>query len=387
MRSELVRGSVFLLASQLVRGRTDGVDELLRDARSGKGAEEEAAYWQGRQAEINGDLDLAIESYLDALTRNYYHPISQEALRRLRSDRLEGRARVLARNRSSNNTGLFERWILFGDSHPEGVSALAALQRRFERESATRPIVPTSPVAVEAWPIWQSPLVQPEDHLLALGLFAESASVVRKFFPLGEPDLAFTASRELGRSGRVRDGLLIAEILARRIPRRIPDPVVPEPFRQTLYPFAYRSLIVGAAQKKDVDPSLLAALIREESRFDPRATSGASARGLTQFVLPTAIRLASAQGMGPISAEDLEDPKIAITLGAAYLQELQQRFGGPGPSVIAAYNAGEPQAEVWQLHCFSSEPAEYLSKIGFTETRNYTRRVLGSRAQYRDLYD
>ena len=43
-------------------------------------------------------------------------------------------------------------------------------------------------------------------------------------------------------------------------------------------------------------------------------------------------------------------------------------------------------AELWQRYCFTLEPAEYLTKVGFPETRNYLFHVLGSRAQYADLY-
>ncbi len=54
--------------------------------------------------------------------------------------------------------------------------------------------------------------------------------------------------------------------------------------------------------------------------------------------------------------------------------------------MLAAYNAGEAQAELWRSYCRSGEPEEYLAKIGFRETRAYVFRVLESRAQYADLY-
>ena len=54
--------------------------------------------------------------------------------------------------------------------------------------------------------------------------------------------------------------------------------------------------------------------------------------------------------------------------------------------MVAAYNAGENQAELWRSYCFSREPEEYFSKVGFAETRGYLSKVLESRAQYARLY-
>lgn len=53
--------------------------------------------------------------------------------------------------------------------------------------------------------------------------------------------------------------------------------------------------------------------------------------------------------------------------------------------MLAAYNAGEAQAELWLRYCFTQEPEEFLSKIGFRETRAYVLRVLESYAHYREL--
>ncbi len=103
-------------------------------------------------------------------------------------------------------------------------------------------------------------------------------------------------------------------------------------------------------------------------------------------MLPTARRLAPRIGLATVTAAQLHDPDISIALGAAYLAELAGRFGNSAPQVIAAYNAGERQAELWRSYCYSREPEEYLSKVGFPETRQYLERVLISRAEYRRLY-
>ena len=135
-----------------------------------------------------------------------------------------------------------------------------------------------------------------------------------------------------------------------------------------------------------LEPFLLAAIMREESRYDARATSAASARGLTQFVFSTAVPLAEELGMPPIQPEDLYRPEIAIELGAAYLAKLSARYNGRLAPLIAAYNAGESQSDLWTQYCVSTDDEEYFAKIAFNETRAYVARVLRSLVFYRELY-
>jgi len=241
-------------------------------------------------------------------------------------------------------------------------------------------------VPPQEWPLWQGPLRQPEELLLALGIVEEGTSVIQHHFPVSQISLGFTGSRLLARAGLTRPSLYQAEILLRRVPNDLPLELLPVGYQQLLYPLPYRNLILQQAQRFDVNPMLLAAIIREESRFDPHAISAASARGLTQFVLPTAKRLISELQIEQLEAEDLHRPEISIALGAAYLAELDSRYAGDQFQMIAAYNAGEDQARVWRSYCYSREPAEYYSKVGFSQTREYIRNVLSSRARYQDLH-
>jgi soluble lytic murein transglycosylase len=166
----------------------------------------------------------------------------------------------------------------------------------------------------------------------------------------------------------------------------MPPVAQPPELRRLLYPLAHGELVVGHALAQGIDPHLLAAVIREESRYDERALSGASARGLTQFVQPTAERIGRGIGLGRLSADDLYRPEVAIRLGAAYLGELTRSFRDGDHQAVAAYNAGAPQALLWRGYCFSPESAEYYSKVNFTQTRGYLEKVLRSRALYRDIH-
>src|SRR5688572_18478269 len=116
-------------------------------------------------------------------------------------------------------------------------------------------------------------------------------------------------------------------------------------------------------------PALLAAIIREESRYDRLALSPAAARGLAQFTLPTARRVALDLDISRLDADDLYRPEISIALGAAYLAGLLKDFNGAEQVAVAAYNAGEPQAALWRSYCFSRSEERRVGKEGRSRGR------------------
>ncbi|HVS16771.1 MAG TPA: transglycosylase SLT domain-containing protein [Thermoanaerobaculia bacterium] len=386
-RATLANAALFLAASEIVQGRSERAAAWLADAQgSSRDLDLEVTYWQGRLAELEERLEDALELYLETLREDYFHPHAQLALERLRSTALRAQTRELAERIAADTDRAFDLWVLEGDDSVRGAAARRRVEDRLQRANRGGPVVPSVTVPVEQWPLWGQPLVQPEEMLLGLGVWSEAGRSVMRHFPVAEPSLALTASHQLARAGRIKDSLLIVEILHRRIPRRTPGPLIDREFRRLLHPYGYRYLIERAASRHEIDPYLLAALIREESRFDPRASSAAAARGLTQFVLTTAQQLAEQYDMGPLGPPDLEQPEIAIELGAAYLHNLTAQFGESAPRIVAAYNAGEAQAELWSRYCYTEDPAEYLSKVVFRETRSYLRKVLSGYAQYRELY-
>ncbi|HEX6203736.1 MAG TPA: lytic transglycosylase domain-containing protein [Thermoanaerobaculia bacterium] len=380
------RAAIFLAASELVAGRADRAGAWLDVATRGDETEQEVDYWRGRQAELGGDADGAIRRYLVVLRRDFYHPLAQEAQVRLQRPELAPAARAAAARRGSSVDDLYDRWLLLVADPGARTEVAHELALRLARDRETAPFVALSPVPVERWPLWQGSLAGGEERLLALGLWRDAGGAVGRHFPLTDPPLAFTAARRLIEDGAVRRGVGIAETLARRAPSRLPQAFLSAAFRQTLYPFAYADLVTAEATSRGIDPHLLLAIIREESRFEPRALSGASARGLTQFVQPTAREVGAAVGMPPLAADDLYRPEVAIALGAAYLGHLVQLFAGADYMAVAAYNAGPPAARLWRSYCYSGEVAEYYSKVSYGETRNYLRKVLGSWMQYRDVY-
>ena len=388
-RGVVARGSLFLAVSDIAQGRLDRAGAWLADAeRASRSVALEVRYWRGRLLEARGGLDRAIEHYVDLLAADPYHPLAQEADKRLAAEPLRVHARRLAGEleRSGNPAMLYRAWLLHGRRGDDAEAARQALQGRLVADAGVRSFLALRGVPPDSWPLWTQSASDPQELMLALGLWGDAVEVVNRHFPVANPRLALTATAGLARS-RPRRALLIAEILAQRAPSRVPEPLHPLTLRQALFPRAYGELIDLAATRRGLNPFLMAAIMRQESRFDHQAVSAASARGLMQFVYPTAARLAASAGRPLRTPRDLEDPALAIELGAAYLAELSALFGNEQHIMVAAYNAGEAQAGLWRRHCYTNGADEYFTKVGFSETRNYLEHVLHNVAHYHDLYD
>jgi soluble lytic murein transglycosylase len=150
------------------------------------------------------------------------------------------------------------------------------------------------------------------------------------------------------------------------------------------YPRAYWNLFSSAAHQRSLDPWLVLALARQESLFNPRAKSGSDAQGLMQLLPSTARRVAQQSGMPP-GALDLYDPELNISLGTSYLENLFAMFGGDEFKAVAAYNGGEHAVQNWTSK-FPGPDDEWVENIGYRETRDYVKRVIGGRREYLLLY-
>jgi len=388
-RTSQERAALFLAVSDIVRERTDRAAawlDIARHARRRDGPE--IWYWRGRLAELQDRPDEALRRYLDLLTSNSLHPLSVAARRRLQRPELEQQslARAERLRSSSRSSDLLQAWLLVEHGSPTSDEIQQRLENQWRRSSRIRPYLDMEDRAPDQWRIWQHRVRQPEAVLLALGITETMSPLVRSAFPLNDTNLALAGSRLLSASGLHQRSLYFAEVVSHRLPRGVPHYFFPGLFRRLLYPRPYAYLLEQQARRFGVDPDLLTAIIREESRFDPMAVSGAAARGLNQFVWPTARRLGEKLELDDLDPTDLHRPDISITLGAAYLAELADHFDGRTVQVVAAYNAGEDLARLWHAYCFSQEPEEYFSKVGFRQTRGYLEKVLTSRAQYAEIY-
>lgn len=141
------------------------------------------------------------------------------------------------------------------------------------------------------------------------------------------------------------------------------------------------------------DPALRLAIARQESQFDPTATSPAGARGIMQLMPGTAKGIAQKLNMSYALGRLTSDPDYNARLGSTYLQQQIARFDGELALALTAYNAGPMRVVAWLDQ--NGDPRrgdaygliDWIEMIPFAETRNYVQRVLESRIVYEVVLD
>lgn len=118
----------------------------------------------------------------------------------------------------------------------------------------------------------------------------------------------------------------------------------------------FGDLIYATAQRYELNPELIAAVVRAESAFDPHAVSSKGAVGLLQLMPATGARYG-------VQGDALFDPARNLDAGVRYLKWLSERFAGDLPKMLAGYNAGEGTVE------------RYDGVPPFRETRDFIRRI------------
>jgi soluble lytic murein transglycosylase len=166
----------------------------------------------------------------------------------------------------------------------------------------------------------------------------------------------------------------------------LPFDSAPRDFWRSAFPLPFRADLDRFAKANGLDPFLVAALIRQESEFDPRAVSRTSARGLTQIMPETGRELSRRLHLAPYSTVRLFEPEVNLQLGTYYLKMVTNQVGGHEEAALAAYNAGLSRAKLWLTWGEFREPAEFIETIPFAETRSYVQIVLRNADLYRRTY-
>jgi soluble lytic murein transglycosylase len=160
----------------------------------------------------------------------------------------------------------------------------------------------------------------------------------------------------------------------------------PMRFWQLLFPLPFRPALDDFAKQRDLDPYMVAGLIRQESEFNPSVRSHANAYGLTQIIPSTGRQLARMNGIKPFSVGLLLQPETNINLGTTYLRMLLDEWGGKWEETLASYNAGKGRVVNWVTWGQYREPAEFVESIPFNETHEYVQAVIRNAAIYREIY-
>lgn len=230
-------------------------------------------------------------------------------------------------------------------------------------------------------------------RLLAdLGLWDAAADLVAGRANAGDNPETGTLWRLASLRLAAGDPVLAHETPRRRIPK--PPWVAPERGRvyrwHVAYPAAFSQTVNAAAREMSrrrsgsVAPELVAALMREESGFRPKIVSWAGAVGLMQLMPATAEGLASVVD-GEVTPERLENPRVNVRIGTAYLASLAGRFDNHPAAIVAAYNAGGGAVSNWLGAGHPARVDLWVESIPYRQTRHYVKRLLGSYAAYQWL--
>jgi peptidoglycan lytic transglycosylase len=356
--------------------------------------------------------DLASDDQADRLARTYY----RRAALRYPTSRIAAAARFRA--------AMVE--LLTGDAAMAG--------REFDELARRHPRSDEAPAAVywagRAWSIagdsvkaharWRKATVaDPASYYASLaarrlGLPAWTpAQAVDKFMPVPDADSAVSRAALLARLGMAEESRREYDRLVRasesstermlaaanalrsqglasqaiQLARKALARGAPADARtyRLVYPVVHQDALLAEAAEQRLDPSFVAALIRQESMFNPSATSPAGARGLMQVMPDLGGRLASSLGYPVWDPVLLYQPDVSLQLGSYHLQELAVRYTEPS-HVLAAYNAGVSRVERWVQRTGVDDPEVFADRIPFVETRGYVRIIQRNQELYRSLY-
>lgn len=154
---------------------------------------------------------------------------------------------------------------------------------------------------------------------------------------------------------------------------------------QLLYPVVHRDVLGAESSRRGLDPALVAGLIRQESNFEPAATSPAGARGLMQLMPATGQQVARGLGYPVWDVALLYQPDVSVELGTTHLATLVRQRDRV-EHVLAAYNAGSTPVARWLRKRGADDPEVFTERISYAESRDYVRVVLRNREMYGAIY-
>lgn len=353
----------------------------------------EIAYWYARALE-ESDPRGSFSAYLDVLRAPVPTHFAYFARARLDSPAMASKlarelalreaevAKLMAAGQHEAAKRLqTDRILLSSRDRAAQLKTLAAIYRELP---PYREVLELSPADLPQFPNVDAS--DPAALLMAMGLHDEAVPAIEERWGIRPMRDALTRSYALNLASASRESIYAIEVMMKSVPNDFHPDLLPSVVRQLLYPRYFYSYITEDAERYDVDPALLLSIMREESRFNPRAKSQAAARGLLQFIITTARDIGRAVGLVDVTPEDLYDPRIIIRLGAKYVSELGGQLGGDRYRIVAAYNAGPKQSALWSRMQAGPGDDYFLTAVNFDETKHYVRKVMNSYQRYLEIY-
>ena len=309
----------------------------------------DALYWLGRSYERSGNPEHARTFYLAAANRFPLTYFGAKAANRLRPE-------------------------------PDGIGDSPAPIAEF-----LAGIPPAPPLPLLDQPLGNGAEREARAHALSDIAFDSSAELEYRaaYSATRAPKFLIEAAGAAIAAGHYGAGMqTVRQVFPQLEARRISD--IPGDAWRAAFPLPFELNLRSEAARNQLDPMLVAGLIRQESAFEPKAMSHAGAMGLMQVMPQTALKVAHQMRVHYVRVR-LTDPGYNLQLGSRYLANLLESFGAP-EAALAAYNAGEDHVADWTTNQNYLETAEFVESIPFTETREYVQIVIRNAAIYRQVY-
>lgn len=303
-----------------------------------------AIYWRGRMAEEDGDKALA-RAYYQKLTENYRYYYYAN----------------LARERM---TGLGDQIV-------------------------DPPLLDKLPVASAPPQDWDAPAdnvrAQKAQLLANAALYDFAVAEMQAASPGSPPWEAKSVAAIYSEQGSY---IRTIETLKRAVPGYFSTeiPQIPRPVWEGLFPRPFWDELKRDAAANQLDPHLVASLIRQESEFNPAAISPAKAMGLMQLLPSVGKGLAKEMRIKHFSPDELLVANTNLQMGTRYFKHMVDHYDGQVEYALAAYNAGEDRVDEWRKSGQFKDVQEFVESIPFTETREYVQAIMRNAALYKLLY-
>jgi tetratricopeptide (TPR) repeat protein len=219
-------------------------------------------------------------------------------------------------------------------------------------------------------------------ELLFLGLYDEGASELLQT-TAGKSESVFALP--CARGDCASRTIKFSEPLLKSLPDDYRPELFPREMAEIFYPFPFRNSLARYATPRNVDPQFVLSIARQETRYNPSEKSYAAARGLMQFIEPTANQIASQLGLRDFNQDDLYNPDTAILFGSQYMKNLFDEFGSP-QAVAASYNGGEDSVRRWIARSKSGDVDRLVIEIAKAQSKDYVFKVVNFYNAYRAIY-
>ena len=265
--------------------------------------------------------------------------------------------------------------------YPQSFYGLLAAERLRELGAKPEPIFNERP-HLSTKVVAAAPELALPRALAGAGLWRESAEELRaRLGAVHTPEAALRVGTALARVGEAWAAYHLANRLLWGKAFGQKDPAA----LALLYPRPYVSHVDETARAQGVHSSLLYAIMRRESAFQPDRLSAARARGLMQLMARTASAIARELQRDPPEPDELYRPELNLDLSAWYVGQLAKRFVHPA-LIAAAYNAGPAVTLKWTSELGSMPVDLFVESMPFKETRAYVKQVVADDYLYQAFY-